>query len=245
MRIAILSAGTNIFPGATGVGVFLPSPTGETQLNGGITQLWSLDEIKNADTGKECDFLTEDEKATLVLINLARIYPKKFAEHYLKPYRRAFTGNIVSRPGGINLLTSEGAAAVTDCIDHMTGRAPARALAPSAGLSHAARDHAADQGPSGEMGHVGSDGSTLSERISMHGKWGGYCGENISYGHEDPTEILISLLVDDGVPSRGHRDNLLKGVFNKVGIAIGPHEKYGHMCVMDFAGTYAEKGAEK
>ena len=36
----------------------------------------------------------------------------------------------------------------------------------------------------------------------------------------------------------GHRDNLLSGAYNLVGIAVGPHNDYGHMCVMDFAGSY-------
>jgi uncharacterized protein YkwD len=50
--------------------------------------------------------------------------------------------------------------------------------------------------------------------------------------------IVISLLVDDGVPSRGHRRNLLDKAFKFIGLSLGAHPVYRHMCVMDFAGSY-------
>ena len=57
-------------------------------------------------------------------------------------------------------------------------------------------------------------------------------GENISYGSAG-LQVVIDLIVDDGVPSRGHRKNILDPGFHDVGIAIGPHLRYGTMCVMD------------
>ena len=43
------------------------------------------------------------------------------------------------------------------------------------------------------------------------------------------------MLIDDGVPNRGHRKNLW-GNFKKVGIASGPHKTYKHLSVIDFFG---------
>lgn len=34
-------------------------------------------------------------------------------------------------------------------------------------------------------------------------------GENLDFGNWSAVEIVIALLVDDGVPSRGHRANIL------------------------------------
>lgn len=49
-------------------------------------------------------------------------------------------------------------------------------------MSMAADDHTRDIGPAGVSGHNGTKGSTMTSRLDKHGKWGGTCGENISFG---------------------------------------------------------------
>jgi len=61
-------------------------------------------------------------------------------------------------------------------------------------------------------------------------------GENIDYGNTDARDIIMHLLIDDGVKSRGHRENILNPMFLVVGSALGPHQKYRHACVSNFAG---------
>ena len=56
------------------------------------------------------------------------------------------------------------------------------------------------------------------------------------YGSDDPTDIVSQLLIDDGVPSRGHRKNILNKDFKIVGVAFGPHTKFKNMTVQNFAG---------
>ena len=62
-------------------------------------------------------------------------------------------------------------------------------------------------------------------------------GECISYGEAEARGIVISLLVDDGVPSRGHRKIILDPKFSAVGISAGKHVVYSAMCTLDFGGT--------
>ena len=47
---------------------------------------------------------------------------------------------------------------------------------------------------------------------------------------------MVQLLIDDGVPGRGHRKNILNPSFKVVGIAQGFHSKFGTICVHDYAG---------
>jgi uncharacterized protein YkwD len=53
--------------------------------------------------------------------------------------------------------------------------------------------------------------------------------------------VVISLLVDDGVPGRGHRKSLLDGAFKAVGVATGNHPNYTEMCVVEMAGGFQDK----
>ena len=173
-------------------------------------------------------------------LNLARTQPGRYAE-LLREYRRSIHGLYLERAGEVTVVLNEGAKAVDEAIAFLERQ---KALAPfslSRGLSQAARDHAADQGNTGQTGHGGSDRSTMDKRIERYGTWGKTIGENIAYGAETARDIVIQLIVDDGVPSRGHRTNIFNPEFLVVGIACGAHPGYRTVCVQDFAGEYRER----
>lgn len=43
------------------------------------------------------------------------------------------------------------------------------------------------------------------DRIERHGDWKEVIGENLDFGNKEALDIVLSLLVDDNVASRGHR----------------------------------------
>ena len=61
-------------------------------------------------------------------------------------------------------------------------------------------------------------------------------GENIAYGKETAKEAIIELAIDDGVSKRGHRHNLFKTNFDKVGICEGDHKEWSKMVVVMYSG---------
>jgi len=61
-----------------------------------------------------------------------------------------------------------------------------------------------------------------------------HVGENCSYGYERAIDIVLTLLIDEGIKNLGHRNNILGPDFNSVGVAIRPHKTYRVNCVMDF-----------
>ncbi len=79
-------------------------------------------------------------------------------------------------------------------------------------IDWAAEDHVEDIGPAGILSHTGTDGSSPSERISRYIEWGS-SGENIAFGQRTGKDVVLDLIIDDGVPSRGHRDNIYNGGF--------------------------------
>lgn len=179
------------------------------------------------------------EAAVLAEMNLLRKDPRAYADK-LVALRPAYQGDLLIRdPEGPAIRTQEGVAALDEAIGALK-RAPARLprLAHSTGLSRAARAHARDLAKSGLLGHVGSDGSQPDERVSRVGKWDGLVAENIAFGPTDAEEIVIGLLVDDGVPSRGHREVLLTRELFFSGVACGPHPTYEVTCVIVYATSF-------
>ncbi len=193
---------------------------------------------KEIDTTAGQDYLTQKEREVIDEINRVRADPAMYARTYLVPMRVFYHGNLLKFPGEIAISTHEGSQALEECIRDLEQAKPLPPLSPQKGLLRAARDHAEDQARTGATGHTGSDGSSVSARLNRYGKWTASAGENIGYGPNDAGRIVASLLIDDGVSSRGHRKNLLDSRFNFVGVGVGPHPVYETMCVMDFAGGY-------
>ena len=104
-------------------------------------------------------------------------------------------------------------------------------------LEDAAHSHVDYQGREGSFGHDGPGGETLGERLHRHGAFAMLMAEDISYGYASPREVVLQLIVDSGVPGRGHRANIFNPAFREAGVACGPHRVYGAMCVVDFAGS--------
>jgi uncharacterized protein YkwD len=95
------------------------------------------------------------------------------------------------------------------------------------------------EGPVGGTGHTDKNGGSMSSRIEDQGNWGRTIGENLSYsGNTSGRSHVIQLLVDEGVPSLGHRYNIFKADFKTAGVGFGVHKNYGLMTCTDFAGSY-------
>lgn len=61
----------------------------------------------------------------------------------------------------------------------------------------------------------------------------GKFAECCSYGMYTALEIVMQLLVDDGLPSLGHRKILLDAGHSRMGVSIQPHKQYGTNAVLD------------
>ena len=196
--------------------------------------------IAALDTAANVNYLTDIEKDVILEMNKIRTNPQKYAELYIRPRLKYFNGRNYSEPGQITIVTQEGAAAVNACITALSRAVSAGVLAPERGLSRAAKDHVTDQSRTGQVGHNGSDRSTPETRMRRYGSFGGSWtwGENIAYGDTSGREIVCSLLIDDGVPSRGHRTNIMNRAFTQTGVGFGTHTQYRTSCTIDYAAGY-------
>jgi uncharacterized protein YkwD len=194
----------------------------------------------NLNTAAEANYLTAIEKEIVFEINRFRSNPSRYATEHLVPLTKFYEKKVFHYPNDKPIMTQEGVRALKECIRELKDASPLPLVYPSRGLARAAADHVKDQGKSGKTGHRGGDRSSSKDRIERYGKWDISIAENISYGGMSPRQILIFLLVDDGVQDRGHRKTLLNPDFKIVGVSFGSHPVFETMCVMDFAGSFAE-----
>ena len=174
-------------------------------------------------------------------LNAARTNPSAYAAH-LSATLPLYSGKLMRRDNGPAVQTQEGAVAVREAIDALKHQAPVPAISASAAMALAARDLATDQGRSGNIGHTGSDGSSTDARLARYGRWSSTYNENVDYGpFHSARDVVVDLLIDDGVPNRGHRHNLLDPNVRTAGVACGPHPRYGSVCVIDQAAGFTPR----
>lgn len=171
------------------------------------------------------DAASKEEQELLDEINLARTNPVEYAgfiETYFKDRQ-----------------TKDGAGNVADLVRILKSTEPLPPLRLADGLRLAAKDLVTTQGGSGEVGH---DIKDTEARIRRYGTPSGTLGENISYGSLTPRERIMMALLDDGIPSRVHRYNILLKEYKEVGIACGPNKQTDAMCVTTMARDFKPNG---
>jgi uncharacterized protein YkwD len=198
---------------------------------------WPVEKLAPAD---DLSYLSVLEKNIILHLNMARTDPSRYSQEFIAPRNAFYNNKMYLEPGGaenfIGLKTQEGVSAADEAAEVMNSTKALGPLKAHKKLTLAAQDHAADQSKYGGIGHVSHDGSTLQNRVERHGKWQHTIGENIIYGPDSGREVVVQLLIDDGVKSRGHRTNILKNDYKVVGVACDKHPSYLIICVMDFAG---------
>ncbi|TVQ16690.1 MAG: CAP domain-containing protein [Leptolyngbya sp. DLM2.Bin15] len=143
-------------------------------------------------------------------------------------------GSILNGCGpNCHLQTQEGKPAVQEAIDFLRQQAAVSTLEASPNVAQAAKAHAQDQA-NGRMGHDGSDGSTAAQRIDRTGALNVSSGENIAYGPSTGQQVVLDLIVDDGVADRGHRTNIFDPSWTHTGAGCGPHAEYRTVCVINY-----------
>lgn len=143
-------------------------------------------------------------------------------------------GNIPNGCGrNCTLLTQEGKPAVEEAIRFLRNQQPVGGLSVSSAVAQAAKSHAQDQ-RDGATGHSSSDGSSFADRLNRFGVQNVAMAENISYGPATAQDVVMALIVDDGVASRGHRTNIFAPDWAIAGVGCGDHAVYGTVCVINY-----------
>lgn len=172
---------------------------------------WSKVELKKANTVKKISYLNEIEKEAVIVLNLARLYPKKFVEYELMD----FNG---TPKYGDYLKDSKYKKSL---IKEMQKMKPLQPLVPDSIMYENAKCFAIESGKRGSTGHQRKSCKDLN------------FGECCSYGMETGKEIILQLLIDHDVPSLGHRKLCLDPNYTKIGVGESTHKKWGTCSVIE------------
>jgi uncharacterized protein YkwD len=179
------------------------------------------------------------EQAVFHEINAARKDPQKYIA-YLEEYKKLFRGRIIYLPNYLRIETSEGAAAVDEAIEFLRKTSAMTPFIFSNGLNKASAYQLKDLKEDSKIGHTSRDGSDLPTRLKKFGAYGNLYAENIAHFSETARDIVMRMIIDDGVKSRNHRNNIFSPDFRVVGVAFGKGKSGGSLCVVNFADSFRE-----
>ena len=191
---------------------------------------------------KQIDY-ADIERELFYLHNELRENPQSFIPK-LKECFKHFRNKIFHPPGEDPIQTYEGVDAIDDAIQFLKTQKPVQQLEYNDGIAQACKDHVIDIGTKGLTTHEGSDDLNISDRIEKYVEWDGITAESIDFGFKIPENIILNLLIDDGVKNRYQRYNLLNDQFKYIGISAGPHTKYGICVVIGYAMNIRALGTE-
>lgn len=178
-----------------------------------MAQSWSDEQLMNANTALNEIYLTSVEKEVILYINLARLYPKQFAEIEVETYEG-------TKKYGPYVKNSKYRSSLLKKLKSMK---PVNALMPDKECYENALCFANESGKSGYVGH---------QRKKCPKKNYAEC---CSYGMDTGRDIALQWLIDHDVPKLGHRSICLDGIYSKIGISMQIHKKYETCAVAEFA----------
>lgn len=187
--------------------------------------------------------LASREQQLLDEINYARANPTLYIK-FLEEYRTFYRDKSIYFPDGYSLVSNEGVAALEEAIIFLKTLTPLPPLEVRPGMIASAKVHVADLQKTGRFGHLGSDGSKPEDRLARFGTWQESVGEDIVYDSRSARYDVIALIIDDGVATRGHRNNLFKSSFRVIGLASEPVADRT-ICVITFAGGFTDRTGSK
>jgi len=176
---------------------------------------WNDIKYSRCNTAANAAYMTASEKEIIYILNLVRSYPALFAKTVLPKYP-----DLSGNPHLANDVYY-----FKSLVDTLLSLKPLQSLMPDNACFTSAKCHAIQSGLTGYVGHVRKTQDCISQKH--------FYGECCDYGRSKPLDIVLSLLIDEGIPSLGHRIVCLSD-YAKIGVSIQPHTRYGTNAVLDF-----------
>jgi hypothetical protein len=149
--------------------------------------------------------LSQNERDVYYWVNVLRADPRSFLNNYVLPF--------------LNQFPEAKGSSSSSLIADLKAQSELPLMAPKDNLLKASRLHAVDLSKQNRISHNSSDGRSFRQRMESAGITT-CAGENILEGKSDALKAVILLLIDEGVPDKGHRKSLLNARFNLMGCSF-------------------------
>ena len=127
--------------------------------------------------------------------------------------------------------TYEGLETIDEAINFLSTQKPLKSFILSSELIKSSKDIAYELGINGIVNHA----KNLPQYIEKYCEWGGMLCENLDFGTKQAENIMIKLLLNDGIKERFQRMNIFKPELKYIGISQNSHIKYGICTVIHYA----------
>ncbi|WP_316759260.1 CAP domain-containing protein [Pedobacter aquatilis] len=200
-----------------------------------LGQNWTDAEFKKANTAVNADYLTNEEKNVVLYMNLIRLDGEKFYYTFLEDYINNYNSKVRQYRNYNELKIARNNSYYLSLLKHVKGVKNLPMFYPDEKLTSLSRSHAIDLNRNNLESHDSSNGDKFSKRLAKDFP-NKTMSENIDFGFSNSLDIVCHLLLDCGVPTLGHRFNLLdqKNKLNTVGVSLQPHPSYSWCAVIDY-----------
>lgn len=176
---------------------------------------WNQPKYLKCNTASRTKYMSAAEKQIIYILNMARMNPTLFANTVVKQYP--------DKERHPYLKTNSYYISLLDTLPKIK---TLPLLQPDSLCFVSARCHALYAGAEGYVGHERTTDECRKKEY--------FDGECCHYGYSDPLEIVLALLIDEDVPSLGHR-RILLGQYKKAGVSLQKHLSYNYNTVIDVA----------
>ncbi len=142
--------------------------------------------------------------------------------------------NFITYSNGSKYKLHEGIDSFIEAIEFLRNKNPIKTLTYDELLSKSAQEMANTLCEERDLKSLKLSSLSLSDRLDKFIEWDFSCAENIDFGSFSPRDALVNLLVDDGNPSRSHRENMFREDLNYIGIGISNHFSLGKCLVINY-----------
>ena len=198
---------------------------------------WSEKELVMANTAKNVDYLSPEEKKIIFYMNLVRMDGEKFFNTFFKDFVKDHNQRMKQYSNYKELKINEYDRYYRGLKIDLKKIKNLSLFYPDETLTYVALQHGKEMNRKNIAGHNSSDGRSPQDRIAKYYP-NRAMAENLAFGFANGLDNVCMLLLDKDVPDLGHRKNMLNSTngLNIVGVSIQRHPAYKYSATIDFVG---------